>query len=211
MEEYKILKGRGGLPDRYVRGEVELNIPPGTKVETYPVLSGDSKVTEYFGVVLDTPLAIAPSSEMTVYANLASDTGVFLSGGGKYRRIDTISRWPKKFALYGNASDGMVYRHFKAGYSSSPPKPERDKVLAGLKIVNHEDEWITMGRCLIDQRHYNLFYSGKDVVGELIEIQVMNDDLSIVRLRNRPSLGKGRAMPYMPAGIINVLEMRFGL
>ena len=211
MQDYEIRKGKGGSPDTYVRGDVVLSIPNGTEVEEHPVLSGKADVTNYFGIVLDTPLAVAPSSEVTIYANIAADTGIFLAGGGRYKRIDTVSRWPKRFALYGNSSDGMVYRYFKTAYSETPPKPGKSTILAGLKLMNREDEWITVRRCLLDQRSYNLFYSGKDAVGELLEVQIMNGNLSIVRLRNRPSVGRARLMPYAQAGMISALEMRFGI
>ncbi|VVB76970.1 Uncharacterised protein [uncultured archaeon] len=224
MADYTITNGKAGVPRQYVRGGLRIDIPESASVEEHPIVSGDYSVTPYFGLVLDSAPSVPPESEATIYVNLPVDTGIYLFGKGVHTLIDEVPRWPLKYSLYGTPSDGITFRYFRAPYHSKPPKREKHKVLARVRIFNREDEWIVVSKFLFPQKYYNMFKTEDgEVVGEAVDIYVESANLATVTLKNKSSQGRSssvllhgpqptaKAMAHIKQNLVSIFEMRHGL
>ncbi|MDE1851143.1 MAG: DUF432 domain-containing protein [Candidatus Micrarchaeota archaeon] len=210
MLDYIVKTLPGGLK-QYIRGDKVIDLPENAAVKEYPVLSGDTDITPYFGMVLESGFAVPPKSRASIYVDLPTDIGVYIVGSKQYKMIDRIEKWPRKFSLYGNAIDGLVYRYSTGKYGKEPSKGKEDAVTTKVEITNSHSNWTVVSKIILEHKYFNFFEVKERVVGETVSMQVVNPKLTIVKLSNRSSLPNGRIMPHVPSNPSHVLELRYGL
>lgn len=191
---------------QYVRGQVSITIPEGSKVEEFPILSHDGSVTPYFGIVLDPKLAVAPGAEASVFVDMPVDTGIFLSKGRQYTQIDKVDRHDKRFALYGSASDGMVYRYVKTGYTRSR-RNGKDAIPAKIVITNKSKVWKTISRVIFEGSAFDMFRDSKGFIGEKIQMDISKEEVITTKLCNVPSIA-GAARIDTSSVLLKIKAMR---
>ncbi len=145
-----------------------------------------------------------------MYVNIPVDTGIFVLSEKKYKQIDTVENWPKKFSLYGSASDGMVYRYFKTGYFHGLPKPEANKISTKVGMINRHGKWFVITKFIFSYPSFNIFSHKGRNFGEAVEIDINNEDLALVSLKNKPSFAGAKPMSHIKQGYSNTIEMRYG-
>lgn len=210
MLDYIVKTLPGGLK-QYIRGEKVIDLPDDAEVKEYPVLSGDTSITQFFGIVLESGFAVPPRSKASIYVDLPVDIGIYIVGDKQYKMIDRIEKWPRKFSLYGNATDGLVYRYSKGKYGKGSGNGKKDMVTTRIDITNSHSNWTVVSKLILDQKYFNFFEVKDRIVGEAVSMQVMNPKLTIVKLSNRPSMQNGKIMPHVPSNPSHAIELRYGL
>jgi hypothetical protein len=212
--DYRIVKLASGNR-QYVRGSTNIMIPKGSDIKEYHILSHDSSITPYFGVVLDPSIAVGPEDATSIFMNIPADTGLFITDGKIYTMIDKIERHAKKFSLYGSASDGMVYRYFKLKYAKSITRSTKNAIPTEVMITNKSKSWQVIKRVVFLGNSFDMFSDGKGTVGEMVQLNISDKEVITTKLGNRPSVKGAKMMPYSitltkPGIKSDTVEMRYG-
>ncbi|MDE1870922.1 MAG: DUF432 domain-containing protein [Candidatus Micrarchaeota archaeon] len=212
--DYKIIKSRSGARE-YAKGAGIIEIPDGSEIKEHLILSHDSNVTPYFGIVLDPSIAVAPDSEIPVFVNIPADIGIFITNGKNHTLIDRISKHESRYSLYGSASDGIVYRYFKLGHSRKMVNGERNAIPTEIVITNRSNSWQIISRIIFVGKSFDIFSYEDKIVGERIHFNISDENVITTRLGNAPSVKGARMVEYSAAFEkirikSDTVEMRYG-
>jgi hypothetical protein len=195
----------------YIRGDKKIEVPQGLIIEELPILSINENVTEYFGIVLDPPIYVNEDEKIKVYVKLPLDIGIYVTNRSKYKLIDRIEIYPKKYALYGNIGNGVIYRYWKTSASFEKINTNKHEALTAIEIINEAESIGAISRIIFDFNNFSLFTKDDIVCGELIQLHRLKKGLAVVKLTNKPSLEGGKLIPTIPLKILgSEFEMRFG-
>jgi len=207
--KYSLLEEKEGL--LYQRGDKKVTISKGLKIEELPILSINEKVTQYFGIVFDSPISVNPESKMKIYVKLPVDLGIFVSDGSSYKLIDTIEIYPKKYALYGNIGNGTIYRYWKTSPYLYEIIPNQYEALTSVEIINEADSIGVISLVIFDSKNFSLYKKESIIVGEEIQLHRLKKGLAVVKLTNKPSVKESVLLPVVPPKMLERdFEMSFG-
>lgn len=212
--DYSVVKLPSG-EKRYTRGSTNIVIPKGSEVEEYRILSHGNSVTPYFGIVLDPSIAVGPEGTKSIFMNFPADMGVFITNGKNYTMIDRVDEYAKKFALYGSASDGMIYRYVKSKYTKSLSKANKKEIPTEIVITNKSKSWQVISRVIFIGSAFDTFTDGKRIFGEKVHMNISEADVITTKLSNTPSVAGAKMAPYSatitkPGIKADTVEMRYG-
>lgn len=214
MADYKIIKLPSG-EKKYIKDSNTIGIPEGSEIKEYSILSYDGSITPYFGIVLEPSLAIGPDSTTSIFVNVPADTGIFITDGKHDTLIDRISRHENRYSLYGSASDGIVYRHFKLQYTKKGIKEEKYTIPTSIAINNKSNSWQVVKRIMFVGKSFDLFSYKEKVIGELINFNISDENVITTKLGNAPSVKGASMVPYTASFDklrikSDTVEMRYG-
>lgn len=200
----------------YTNGSKKIIIPENSTIKEHQILSFDKNVTEYFGIVLDPSMAVEPHSSVSIFVDLPADIGIYVYNKKYYSIIDKLENFKKRFALYGSASDGMIYRYFKTGYNKTRSKQDKTKIPTNVVINNNSNTWKIVGKIIFKAESLDLFSDKKGIVGERIFFNISDKEFITTKLNNVASESGAKIIPYnISKGIrkikADVVEMRYGL
>ncbi|WP_338598397.1 DUF432 domain-containing protein [Sulfolobus tengchongensis] len=195
----------------YEENGKKILVPDGMSIIKLPVVSINTSVTNFFGVVMETQLVIKPESEISFYVEIPLDLGIFVTDGKRYRQMFVEERFPKKYSLYGSIQNGLIYRYWVSKVYEEPRDLENNLALTKVEVKN-EDATIGDIRLIIfDVRYFSLFEYNNKIVGETLRVERLKKGLALVKSTNRPTINGARLMPHTPLDVIGkYVEMEEG-
>ncbi len=186
--------------DRYIysRGDKRIEVPFELKIMEYPILSTDESITDFFGIVLDPPVYVNEDGEIKIYVKLPLDTGIFATNGSSYKLIDKIDVYPKKFALYGNIGEGVIYRYWKTSAYMEEFKPGRNEAITLIDIINKAESIGSISKVIFNSKALSLYSFDDSVCGEVIRVTRLQKGLAITKPINKPSIDGAKYIPTSP-------------
>ncbi len=158
---------------RRVLGENELTkkITNHGKLIINPVepVNVPKSVTHFVEIEFEKHVLVGPKSKLGFYAKIPIDIGVFLKNG-KLKVLDvfTLNDYVK-YTLYGTPKKGVVCRHYVSDVYDIPPKVDNTKEgILELEIENTSDEWVEMGKVVLDVYGMKLYYDEFRVVTKAV-------------------------------------------
>jgi Uncharacterized conserved protein len=195
----------------YIRGDKRIEVPEGLKIEELPKLSLDFSVTEYFGIVFDPYIYVNSGEQIKVYVKLPLDIGIYVTNNQTYKLIDTIEIYPKKYALYGNISNGVIYRYWKTNAFFERVFSNKHEALTLIEIINEGESIGTISKIIFKAHDFSLFINNDIICGEMIQLYRLKKGLAVVKLTNKPSLEGSKLIPTVPLKHFGgEFEMSFG-
>ncbi len=124
----------------------------------YPVFLPE-RFTNYILVKFDEKVHVPTKGEALIYVEMPIDIAVYVYGPyRKFSIVDVFTTNEVKYALYGVPDRGIVARYVVSHPYTFIPEPELGKATVLINIRNRHDDWIEVGKILLDAQILRLFY-----------------------------------------------------
>lgn len=99
------------------------------------------------------------------------DIGIFATDGNVYKQIDIIEIYfPKKYGLYGNIGEGVIYRYWKCKTHEYEFVPNFNEAITAINIKNEAESIGAISTIIFNSKEFSLFKKGNLICGETIEL-----------------------------------------
>jgi len=150
---YKRFDGDNLVFSKTLAGASRFEINP-----IYPVFY-PNPITRYILVKFKNPIVLPSKSGLLIYIKIPVDQGVFVHDEhDSYWLIDVFSTNRVKYCLYGLIEEGVVARCDVSETYSDLVKPELGHAIARVDVRNNYDDWVEVGKLLLDTQLLNLYY-----------------------------------------------------
>ncbi|MEM4700067.1 MAG: DUF432 domain-containing protein [Candidatus Nezhaarchaeales archaeon] len=189
-----IYQREGGFPGGPLRKVVAAPREGGFSI--YPVHSTQPEVSTNLLLRLSSPVVVAPRSTVEVYVRVPISAGVYVLNGGAQVLIDSFSRHPYKYALYGPAASGVVCRFYRTDAYLQVPEGELWSAVTKLVIENDSDSFREVRNVVLPALNTMVYVDGRGAAYvEAVRLRISRDGLGDVSLENRPPLEGLRECP----------------
>jgi len=115
--------------------------------------------------------ALLPQSEQQVFLTFPLEIGVFLEAGGDLHVLDTFSRTPTKYSLYGSPGAGQITRlHQSRMYGKIPAVDRFSEGVLALTLKNTSAETIEVSHAVFDSNSMHIFYGEYVAMTAVMEV-----------------------------------------
>jgi hypothetical protein len=139
--------------------------PDEAKLVIHPVepISVPKQLSSFLEISFD-PVIMGPSSKKTIFLTFPVEIGVFLESGSTTEVLDTFSRLPSKFSLYGSPKNGVITKWHESKVYSDAPSVDRSKEgILRLEIENTTREFATISRAVFEGHGMIIFFDWEQV------------------------------------------------
>jgi hypothetical protein len=167
-------------------------------------------ITPHFLIEFGKPVMVEPKSESKIYLKFPIEIGVFLNSHRSYDILDSITLMPQKFALYGDARNGLICKYwFSDVYGSMPSADILHEGVLELNINNTTSKWIEITKAVFNAYGMKIYY-GKDRVSMRAHMRVLSEMIAETDFIDAPiKTGMEKSIEYYAARRMSVLTTKF--